>query len=383
MQVSQAAGHRIHLLTAQAPQSLLPDSAIPVFTIPDISSYEHETARNSVGQLSHVLNQVNPDIVHIHDLNNPYVIRYCGGSYPTIKTTLNADAYCGGTDKYLYTSGKECHFLLGFGCLPIAYYQNCMSRHPKRSLEIISIKKKSIQALSKIERVVVPSNRSKEILIREGVQPKKITVIPLFSFQSNSPQLPYPNEKKPKILFLGRLRPYKGVSYLLKALQKIKTPCELLIVGEGEERVKLEMLTQKLNLIDRVQFLGNQPHEKMNSYLDACSLLVVPSIYPDSFPTVGLEAMARARPVVGFSVGGIPEWLADSKTGFLVRTQNVQSLAEKIEFLLTHQDIAEKMGIEGKHRSDEYYTEKPHMRLIEQLYAETCESFLKLQTSAP
>ncbi len=378
IKISLRHGYQIHLLTAHAPKEF---TECPITTIPQISSYEHKTAKESIAAISEALQAIKPDLIHIHDLNNPYVIRYCGENYPTIKTTLNADAYCGGTDKYLYTSGKECRFRLGFGCLPIAYYQNCMSRHPKRSLEIISIKKQSLEALRSISRAVVPSHRSQEILTHEGVPSDKISVIPLFAFKSNQPPAPYP-KNAPPILFLGRLRAYKGVSYLLRAFQKMKQKTALEIVGDGEERKNLEKLARELKIEERVRFLGNQPHEKMNEYLDRCAMLVVPSVYPDSFPTVGLEAMARARPVIGFSIGGIPEWLLDNKTGFLTKTQDVDSLSEKMDYLLTHPDTAEAMGLEGKRRSDELFTEEPHMRLVNQLYTAVCSKFSKLQTSA-
>lgn len=381
MKASRALGHEVLLLTATAPKNPLFDQSISIHCINEISSYEHKMARKSVQELSLFLSNAKPDLIHIHDLNNPYVIQYCGQNYPTIKTTLNADAYCGGTDKYLYTSGKECNFRLGYGCLAIAYYENCMSRHPKRSLEIISIKKKSLAATKDIFRIVVPSIRSKEILMQQGISVNRISVIPLFAFQSKLPLAPYPSGK-PKILFLGRLRPYKGVSYLLRALRKITIPFELLIVGDGEDRDELKELCQMLDLTDRVRFLGNQPHEAIDGYLDECSLLVVPSTYPDSFPTVGLEAMARARPVVGFSTGGIPDWLADGQTGYLVKPQDFVELAKKIEYLLLNRDGAERMGLEGKRRTVQYFTEEPHMQQISRLYVDAVRLFSKPKITA-
>ncbi len=370
-------GHEVSLVTALPPISSL---QVPVIDIPDLASYRHRQARQSVSQLKTQLLLLAPDLIHIHDLNNPYVITECGQNFPTIKTTLNADAYCGGIDKYLPTSEKACEYKMDYSCLLIAYYENCMRRNPKRAIEIISLKKKALRASKYLFAHVVPSKTSKEILMQNGVSEEKIRIIPLFTnFDVSVQETKHPRNQK--ILFIGRLRPYKGARYFLQALSKIKTSFEATILGDGEERHSLEQLTQELCLHQKVKFVGNVSHDETGKYFDSASIVIVPSIYPDSFPTVGLEAMAHARPVIGFRIGGIPEWLLGECTGFLVTPQDTADLAKKIEQLLLDPELSEKMGRAGLERYKQHYTESAHEKLIENLYQD-CLSQSKVSVSA-
>lgn len=348
-------------------------------SVNELASLTHENAKISVQDFSNVCARVSPDLIHIHDLNNPYVIDHAARHFPTIKTTLNADAYCGGIDKYLYTSKKACTVPLGYSCFGIALMEKCMKRHPRRSIEIISIKKAALQALKNVGRVVVPSQASKEILIQNRVPENKIKIIPLFTNLQTTSIPAYPKGSD-KILFLGRLRPYKGADFLLRALPYVKSTYELEIVGDGEDRSTLEKLSASLGIQNRVHFRGSEPHEKMKEYLKNASVLIVPSIYPDSFPTVGLEAMAMAKPVIGFRIGGIPEWLENGKTGFLVEPQNIRGLAQKIDTLLENQDLAEQMGQRGYARFQSEFNGNAHSKQIIQLYQDVVASFERSKT---
>ena len=371
-------GHRVSIITAYSPESSFKWHKI---NIPDLASYKHQSAKLSVNKLAEYLSGLSPDLVHIHDLNNPYAIRFCGQNFPTVKSTLNADVYCGGIDKYLPTSKKACEYRMGYGCLLIAYYENCMRRNPKRALEIISLKKKSLQASQYLAAHVVPSDSSKKILIQNGVSEHKIRVVPLFSNFEYPKESICPHETK-TILFVGRLRAYKGTAYLIRALAKIKTDFKAFIVGEGEEKGKLVRLTHQLNLNQKVEFTGSLPHSEVSRYFEESSIVVVPSIYPDSFPTVGLEAMAYRKPVIGFQMGGIPVWLEDGKTGYLVKTQDVNELAQKLELLLLNPELAQKMGQAGFERFSQHYTESVHENLIDKLYTECLAHSPRQITSA-
>ena len=81
-------------------------------------------------------------------------------------------------------------------------------------------------------------------------------------------------------------------------------------------------LASKLKISDRVVFTGRVDHEKLESYYAAARLVVVPSRWPEPFGMVGIEAMARGRPVVAFDTGGIGDWLEDRvKRGCLVTSR--------------------------------------------------------------
>lgn len=86
-----------------------------------------------------------------------------------------------------------------------------------------------------------------------------------------------------------------------------------------------------------------------NLYYEA-AIVVVPSIYPDPFVLVGLEAMRYSRPIVGFDVGGIPEWLQDGYNGYLCQYPNTSDMAAKIDTLLADKELAARFGANGKQK---------------------------------
>lgn len=236
--------------------------------------------------------------------------------------------------------------------------------------------------MNSVSRLIVPSESSKAIMMQNGVKSEKIGVLPLFAANTfDIEPAPYPR-KNGHLLFLGRLRSYKGVRYLLEAVAKIHPVRETFILGDGEERKELETLCAKLGLAPHVHFLGKISHEETTQHFKQAAAVVVPSIYADSFPTVGLEAMARARPVIGFRIGGIPEWLDDGVTGFLVKTQNAEELAEKIRLVFEKPDLGQALGLNGRKRFEERFTAAGHLDRLTRIYQEAIASFSSRKTSA-
>jgi len=83
--------------------------------------------------------------------------------------------------------------------------------------------------------------------------------------------------------------------------------------------------------------------EKLPLY-KAARVVVVPSRWPEPFGMVGLEAMSHGRPVVGFNVGGISDWLEDARTGILVPEQDTTAFAQALEQIIGDQELANLMG---------------------------------------
>jgi glycosyltransferase involved in cell wall biosynthesis len=89
---------------------------------------------------------------------------------------------------------------------------------------------------------------------------------------------------------------------------------------------------------------------------------------------VGIEAMSFSKPVVAFNVGGIPDWLEDGVTGFLVKPYDVGEMAEKIGYLLEHLEVAEEMGSKGRKRVEQDFNKDKHVSSLLQIYKEVLEN---------
>lgn len=117
----------------------------------------------------------------------------------------------------------------------------------------------------------------------------------------------------------------------------------LVIAGDGPERVRLRAVCLALGLKDRVTFAGEADRPRVRELLAGCELLVLAS-WSEGLPIVALEAMASGKPVVGTSVGGIPEVVIDGETGLLVPPGQSAALADAMVRLLQDSEGHRAMG---------------------------------------
>ena len=155
---------------------------------------------------------------------------------------------------------------------------------------------------------------------------------------------------------VGLLTNRKGQIYLVSAfsrlileLPQLRNKVKLWLVGEGEDRKKIEDLVSELDLGDRVQLFGQRA-----DYLEimkCMSIYVQPSIGSEDSPLATLEAMKLKLPVIGSSVGGIKEQIVDPETGFLVPAAEVAALAEALRKLVVDPELRRSQGSFGYRRS--------------------------------
>lgn len=154
-------------------------------------------------------------------------------------------------------------------------------------------------------------------------------------------------KKETILLAMGRLNPVKGFDRLIEAFSKIKNQqWKLLIGGEGQEREKLENLITKLDLSDRVELLGLV--EEVEVYYKKASIFVLSS-QTEGFPGVLCEAMGYGCAVVSFDCPSAPrEIIRDREDGILVEANNIEALAQEMDYLIDNPNIREELGKNAK-----------------------------------
>ncbi len=129
-----------------------------------------------------------------------------------------------------------------------------------------------------------------------------------------------------------RLVKKNGVIHLAEAASHIKNPrLKLLIIGDGPERASIETLLNR-NFKNRFFMLGTKTHDEIIPYYSAADFSILPSLM-EATSISGLEAMSARLPLVGTSVGGIPELIKDGENGYLCRPADGKDLAAKIDQL--------------------------------------------------
>ncbi len=144
---------------------------------------------------------------------------------------------------------------------------------------------------------------------------------------------PWSPHVEPRLITTSRLVRKNGVDVLIKALAFLPKSVCLEIAGDGPERQALESLAANLGLTARVFFLGVLSPELVPARLAAAHVFVRPA-RSEGLGNSFLEAMAAGLPVIGTPMGGIPDFLRDGETGWLVPPNNPFALAEKIKFVL-------------------------------------------------
>lgn len=139
---------------------------------------------------------------------------------------------------------------------------------------------------------------------------------------------------------IGELHKNKGYEYLIGAAREVQN-ATFVIIGEGEERKKLEALIEKNDLKNRVFLLGYIPDA--TDYLNAFDIFVLPSL-KEGLPYVILEAGLQGLPVVASSVGGIPDFIEHEKTGLLVPAKDANALTTVIHLLIENETLRRSLG---------------------------------------
>ncbi len=170
-----------------------------------------------------------------------------------------------------------------------------------------------------------------------------------------------PHDRPSRLIAVGRLVQQKGFDTLLPAWRLVldawpheAAPPELVLVGDGPRRRRLEALTTSLQLRSTVRFLGSMPRAEVIDQLQQSDAFALPvrtrlgGLNPEGLGLAALEAAACGLPVIVGRSGGAPETVLDGQTGYVVDPHDPRRLADRITTLLRDPSVARTMGAEGR-----------------------------------
>jgi glycosyltransferase involved in cell wall biosynthesis len=187
-------------------------------------------------------------------------------------------------------------------------------------------------------------------------------------------------EDIPLVLFVGSQYRLKGLEFAIRALKEMKTKAKLLVVG-ADNPAPFKRLTEELELVDRVIFLGAR--SDLPRIYPAADAFVLPTLY-ETFALVCLEAMASGVPVLAAPVGGVEDYLKDGENGLHIE-RNEKDIATKLDLVLTDADLHERLRRQGLATVQEYTWERiaeKYLKLFDELLRERAPAVRSQRASA-
>ena len=191
---------------------------------------------------------------------------------------------------------------------------------------------------------ITVSDSSKEEMIEEGIPAENITIIKNGVSKAYKPT--FAKSSYPHIIYVGRLKRYKRLDYLIKAMKKVeeKVPdVKLSVVGTGEVSTEFKELTNELGLRESITFYGYVNEEEKIKLLQNAWLFVT-TAEKEGFGLTVIEANACGTPAIAYDVPGLRDSIKHGKTGLLVESGNIKALSEVIITILEDEELREELS---------------------------------------
>jgi colanic acid/amylovoran biosynthesis glycosyltransferase len=215
-------------------------------------------------------------------------------------------------------------------------------------------------------------------MIQWGCSPKKIRVlyggVDLDKFKFRLPQ----NESSQNILSLGRLVEKKGHHILMQAFAKIRSKypnATLTIIGSGMLEDHIISLANQLNLEESFRLLKHVPKEKVYEHMVNADLFCAASLEASNGDVEGIpntlkEAMATGLPVISTFHAGIPELVTNNVDGILVKENDVDELANALDFMLTNRYLWQDFAAAGRKKVEQNFELQQQLQQQAKFYDE-------------
>jgi len=202
------------------------------------------------------------------------------------------------------------------------------------------------KVLKNADKIIVLNKDYKNMFAKEyNLDKKKIAIIPNATEFKQVKRIKTKINSPARLLYVGRFTNEKNIPELIKAVSVLKKDIQLFLVGEGEDREKLENLIKKEKLEGKVKFLGTLDSKKIyNAYVDS-DIVVLPS-KTECFSSVLLESMATGKPIIASDIPGTRSVIKNNYNGLLVKP-TPRNLAKAIEKLIANPQLRKKLARNG------------------------------------
>lgn len=340
---------------------------------------------NDAAEAARRLRAWEPDLVHVHLCSDlPLLSELRALNLPLLRSFHDYTSLCLRRGRRR-APGDRCQRALGRGCVLFGCALGAPG--PTRTLprwHSIDAKLAERNAYRDFDAAVVGSRYMQQTLLANGFAAERVRLVPYFSRFDADGQHPTTLPPKPSgrpgrerplaLLFAGQAVAGKGLRVLVRALAALArteagtADWRLTAVSDGPELEPARALAQRSGIAQRIDFRGWLPHGELAQLYREADLLVIPSVWDDPGPLVGIEALTLGTPVLGFPVGGIPDYTIDGRTGFLATAVSVAALTAALHRALERGADLATLGRQGQALAADRHGRTRHVGSLQALY---------------
>jgi len=317
-------------------------------------------ARRSVADFESALAEFRPDIVHVHELYpliSPWILPRCTArGVPVVMSVSD----------YRFTCPITTHFRAGRVCMECVgghearvVLHNCRENFPESIAYALFAKVRTWFRLysDNVAHYVAPSDFLGRWLVEHvPIAPERVTTV--------YPPVPLPAEAADPaagryVAFAGRFAAGKGVDVLLEAVRRVKLPLRL-----SGDRDSIEGVRPG----EDIALVPAHGRDEVDAFLRGARVVVMPSIWNETFGLVAAEAMALGLPVVASRIGALVENVRDGETGLLVAPGDPIALADAISRLWNDPELCRRLGNAGRARVRDLFRDELHFEGLRAVY---------------
>lgn len=303
-----------------------------------------------------------PEVVHSHQFEDPALLAVMRTRAPVLISVHGYTACSSGV--HYFKPGEECTRAHGPGCIPNLALRGCAHTRNPTSLPAAYRRASSgLAAIRSADLTISYSSAVDRHLATNGIERR--TVVPLFT--TMVAKIGAGHEARRRVVFAGRVIEAKGVGVLIRAARAIEA--EVVICGDGWHTEAMRRLARRTGVAERVHFRGWLGAQELASELADASIVALPSLWPEPFGLVGIEAFAAGRPVVASLTGGVSDWLTDGVNGLGVPPGDTAALAKALDALLDDSARQAQLGAAGQAMVAARFTAAAHVAALREAYS--------------
>ncbi|MFC1836698.1 glycosyltransferase family 4 protein [Thermodesulfobacteriota bacterium] len=327
-------------------------------------------------RLDEIIGAHSPDVCHIHNFQNPFVTRHLIKTIPCVRSIHDPRLYCF-TNWRLLPDNTVCPYPLGPKCIEMG----CLSsgRIPRNPFDqnapwVL----RHLEVHKKVPILIGESRAQIECMLENGFFPEQIAWLPNFTPIEPQPEVErfleeYYRPEEKIALFVGRASFEKGAHVVIEACKYLKSDCKVVLITAGP--LLEEIQSQAARFGNRIEVIPGLSYEDTRKYYARSSVVIVPSVWIESFCLVGLEAYANMKPVIGSEIGGMKDWLKHDETGWFFEPGNAKELADRIDFAIENPALTARMGRAGYARACQYYSGDIYLARLVAIYERAIKIF--------